>query len=287
VHNPNKSNDWRHNLNVVARRFEAWWEGYAYDDVAQQKGNSLQTVKNLVPEEDVVALHIWGNGRLDPGNPAWTMRHARTLGVAVNAKVAVLGAGAGGPVLDLKSGARWKIKGYTNFSGKARISSLRKYEVETAKINRPDFDGALCFFDLVRDNDPSTFALFASELVKHNAPVSFVDFTTARPGRLSSCFFAPWKGMPRPVDETVALIESAGLRVFETVIETRSFLPLIAEGWSRWRIAYDYGLSIKDARARASYLRMLSIFAKLWAERLEALKAGQLQVTRFQTRRSS
>ena len=92
--------------------------------------------------------------------------------------------------------------------------------------------------------------------------------------------------MPRTLDETVSLIESAGLRVFDTFEETRSFTPLIVEGWTRWRAAYEFGRDMKDPRKRASYIRMLSIFAKLWAERLDALKAGQLQVTRIQARRA-
>ena len=80
-------------------------------------------------------------------------------------------------------------------------------------------------------------------------------------------------------------IDEAGFRVVDTGDETRSFLPLIAQGWASWKGAYEEAKSIKDPRQRVDHLQMLSRYAYLWAERLDALKAGQLQVTRFQTRR--
>ena len=275
------ASSWRQEIGIATQRFSAWWEGYAFDEAAARQRVDK---RNRLSDADEIALQIWGAGRLDPGSQTWTMRHARTLGLDSRAHVAVLGAGAGAPLADLRKGAHWKANGFSSFAGK-KASGLRHYDEATAQLNKRPNDGAMCFFDLHRDNDPSTLALFAAELVKPGSPVSFVDFTLARPVRLSSCFSGPWAGTPRTIEETAMLLEGAGLKLVDFMDESRGFAPLVLEGWSRWRAAYDAGKAIVDPGLRANRLSTLANFARLWAERLDAIKAGQLQVTRLQTRR--
>ncbi len=280
---------WRDRFAFESRRFNAWWEGYAFDAAATRAAITSDAQAGAEihgPPDQDIAIAIWGEGRLDPGDPAWTMRHARTLGVALKAEVVILGAGAGGPVRDLKNGTRWKLSGYSRIREKVKGVDVLPYEAAMSRISRASADGGLAFFELHRDPDPAMIALFAAELVRPNAPFSFVEFTVARKGaRLKSCFEAPWGGSPRQADQFAVLLEKSGFRVADTVDETRAFLPLIARGWSRWRAAYSRALQFSDRRDRADNLRLLAQYAHLWAERYDAIKAGQLQVTRFQARR--
>ncbi len=284
--------EWRERVQFESRRFNAWWEGYAFDAskehaaIAASAGEPARA--SMGPFDQEIATAIWGEGRLDPGDPAWTMRHARTLGLSLKSDVVILGAGLGGPVRDLKNGTRWKLSGYARVKERIKGHDIIPYEAALTRINRASADGGLCFFELHRDLDPAMIGLFAAELVKPNAPFAFVDFTVARKGaRLKSCFADPWGGSPRSSDQMAEMLEKSGFRITDVVDETRAFLPLVARGWSRWRDAYARALILSDKRERADYLRLLASFAHLWAERFDAIKAGQLQVMRFQARRKS
>lgn len=280
---------WRERLAFESRRFNAWWEGYAFDadkTLAAIAASKESADGDAAPHDQMIATAIWGEGRLDPGDAAFTMRHARTLGQDLKAEIVVLGAGLGGPLRDLKHGTRWKLSGYARVKDRLKGADVIPYDAALTRINRAAADAGLCFFELHRDLDPAMIALFAAELVKPNAPFAFVDFTVARKGaRLKSCFADPWGGSPRPAAQTSETLEKSGFRVADTVDETRAFLPLVTRGWSRWKGAYSRALSLPNAGARADYLRLLAAYAHLWAERFDAIKAGQLQVTRFQARR--
>ena len=281
--------EWRERLKFESRRFNAWWEGYAFDVGAERAAIAAEYDAARAPEgpaELDIARSIWGEGRLDPGDPPWTMRHARTLGVSLKAEIVVLGAGAGAPVKDLKHGTRWKLSGYSRIPSKIKGLDVIPYEAALTRINRASADGGLCFFELHRDHDPAMIALFAAELVKPNAPLAFVDFTVARRGaRLKSCFAEPWGGSPRQADQFAEILEKSGFRISDAADETRAFLPLVSRGWLRWKTAYSRALEFSDRRSRAEYLRVLAQYAHLWAERFDAIKAGQLQVTRILARR--
>lgn len=277
-------------LALAGRRFNAWWEGFDFNESAERAHLlSLRTVSHeagrlAIPLD--IPQGIWGEGRFDPGDAAWTMRHARTLGADIKASVVVLGAGAGGPVRDLKNGTRWKLTGYARIPERIKALDVSPYETALQRINRAAAGAGLCFFELHRDADPAMIAMFAAELVRPNAPFVFVDFTVARKGaRLKSCFADPWDGAPRPADQVADMLDKSGFRVGDKNDETRAFLPLVTRGWSRWREAYARAMELPKPGERAEYLRALGAYAHLWAERFDALKAGQLQVTRFQARR--
>lgn len=281
--------DWRRRLAFESRRFNAWWEGYAFnadEERARLAEEAFSERAPAGPPDQDIALSIWGEGRLDPGDPAWTMRHARTLGVPLKARIVILGAGLGGPVKDLKHGTRWKLSGYARIAEPIKPLDIIPYEAALTRINRASADGGISFFELHRDQDPAMMALFAAELVKPNAPFAFVDFTVARRGaRLRSCFSEPWGGAPRLADQFADLIEKSGFRINDAVDETRAFLPLVSRGWSHWRAAYARARDITNRRQRVEHMTLLSQYAHLWAERFDAIKAGQLQVTRILARR--
>ena len=277
---------------LAGRRLHAWWEGYAFDAtmersrLARAHGINTALGQNNYRAEDDIAQSIWGPGRLGPGSSIWTMRFARSLSIPVRAPIVVLGAGAGGVLRDLKTATRWKVSGFSSFAGDARGVDLNSYDQVMRRVNKAAAQAGLCFFELHRDPDPKAFVEFSAELVRTGAPMTFVDFTAARKGRgLKSCFAAPWTGAPKLSGDVASVIESGGFRIVDTSDESHVFTPLIAKGWANWKNAYSEASSITDPVIRAEYLLALSRYAHLWAERLDALRAGQLQVTRFQTRR--
>ncbi len=277
-------------LALAGRRFNAWWEGYDFNEAAERahllRRRTMSSESQRFAVHQEIAQAIWGEGRFDPGDAAWTMRHARTLGADLKASVVVLGAGAGGPIRDLKNGTRWKLSGYARLEERMKSLDVSPYEVALQRINRAAADAGLCFFELHRDADPAMIAMFAAELVRANAAFVFVDFTLARKGaRLKSCFADPWDGAPRGADQVADMLDKSGFRVGDRNDETRAFLPLITRGWARWRNAYDRAQDSPKSGQRTDYLRALGAYAHLWAERLDAMKSGQLQVTRFQARR--
>ena len=282
----------RTNFALTGRWFHAWWEGYAFDAVVERNrlarahGFSAASRNDDLRAEDEVSQAIWGAGRLEPGDPLWSMRCARTISVPMRARIVVLGAGAGGVLRDLKSATRWRVSGLSRYQGKARGVDLKPYDQVMSRMNRAAADGALSFFELHRDPDPQAFVMFATELVAPGAPITFIDFTMARKAaRLKSCFSTPWSGAPKQAAEYEAIFKSAGYAVHDVVDDTRAFFPLIARGWSNWKAAYNEAHAIQDSELRGLFLQTLSRYAHLWAERLDALKAGQLMVTRFQTQK--
>lgn len=268
-------------LALAGRRFHAWWEGYAFDEAAERA--SLQA--NLPigggggagrPPHEILAEGIWGAGRLEPGSPAYTMRYGRMLSLPVKASVVVFGAGAGGPLVDLDHGTRWKVTGFTQ-SGTAAGGNLKPYGEALGRINKSGADGAISFFQLNSDANPAAFAEFAAEFLDSGARAVFTDFAVVRKGaRLPRCF--PAGAMPKTESEYRDALRAAGFVIEEAGDDTQAFLPLIAEAWSGWRRAYEAIGAIEDHALRAALLRAMAEQARLWAERYEALKSGQLRV---------
>lgn len=286
---PLRNNGLRTRLAMTGRRFHAWWEGYAFDAALEREDVAARFGElGAGPSpEDEIAEWIWGAGRHEPGEPAFTMRLARTLGLPSRARLVVFGAGAGGVLRDLKAGAQWKVAGLGRASLRAPGLDLRSYDEALARLNKAGADGALCFFELHRDADPAAFGRFAGELLKPGAPATFIDFAIARKGaRLKSCFAGAWPGAPRIAADYIRALKDAGFTVADTADETRSFMPLVARGWAHWKRAYDAATRTAEPRLRAERVRALGEYAQLWAERYDALRSGQLQALRIQARKS-
>ncbi len=268
-------------LALASRRFYAWWEGYAFDEAAERAALQARLPIGGAsgrPAREIVAEAIWGAGRLEPGSPTYTMRYARMLGLPVKSSVVIFGAGAGGPLRDLDHGTRWKAKGFTQ-SSSAVAKNLTPYGEAMGRINKSCADGAISFFQLNGDTNPVVFAEFAAELLDVGAKAVFADFAVVRKGaRLPKCFSAGAGTMPKTESEYREILRAAGFVVEEAGDDTPAFLPIIAEAWSNWRRIYDAIGNIDDADLRAEMLRAMAEHARLWAERYEALKSGQLRI---------
>lgn len=273
------------NAALAGRWFRAWWEGLPFDAGAERATLRARGARpdGASPAESIACL-MWGGGRLDPGDAAWMERQARTLALPTRARVVVLGAGAGGPLGDLKSFAKWRVTGFSQATA-SRDRRVRPYSARPRSAAAPH-EAVLSLFEAHRAADALAFNTFAASLIKVGAPATLIDFTVSRRGaRLRSCFREPWSGAPATLVETADLLERAGLRVNDTVDETKHFAPLVTRGFARWRGVYDAACAEPDPTLRAQLLSTLSDFSALWADRLDALRTGQLMVTRFQARR--
>ncbi len=279
-------------LTIAGRRFNAWWEGYAFD--ADEVRREIREVAALrqwrkmigMAPDIVVANLLWGPGRCDPGDPAWAIRHARTLGLPLKARVAIFGAGQGGPIQDLKTSVKWRMTGFARQALPTSLAGIDTYSQAATRMKQGAFDGALCFFDLHRETDPKRLLALMSAGLKPNAPVAFIDFAAGRTStRMRSCFEEPLNGTARGVDQLASMIEGAGFRVSETDDESRVFRQLLTRGFAGWRVAFDMAASLPTARARAEHMNALSRTAHIWAERHDALRSGHLQVVRIIARK--
>ncbi|NNE42513.1 MAG: hypothetical protein HKN14_16520 [Marinicaulis sp.] len=274
----------RAQLAFTGRKFHAWWEGYAFDADAERaalQAYFATTVDDPRNGDEVIAEAIWGKGRLEPGEPAWTMRFARLLSLPVRANVVVFGAGAGGPLDDLKHGTRWKTIGFTRTKSYTD-KRLRQYEDALQRLQKGAAGGALSFFELHRDANPEAVAALCAEMVTPGAKVAFVDFAGARRGvRLRSCFPATPKGAIRTEQQYEELFREAGFTLADKTDESAAYLALIEKGWAGWRRAYRAIAAMDDAHKRAEYANALARNAHLWAERYDALKSEQLKVVCF------
>lgn len=278
----------RAKLAYAERKFHAWWEGYAFDETAERAAIQSRFTNggDSRPPEQIIAEAIWGEGRLEPGAPVWTMRLARMLSLPVRANVVVFGAGAGAPLNDLKHGTRWKVSGFTRAKS-APGGALRSYDMAVQRLNRAGSAGALSFFEFHRDANPAAFASLAAELLLPGAKAVFVDYAVARRGaRLRSCFPSARHGAPKTEAEYADALRGAGFSISDTGDETGAFMPLIAQGWAGWRTACAGIANLENARMRAELMRAMAEHAKLWAERFDAMKSGQLRVTCFRAIRN-
>ena len=272
-------------LAFARRKFHAWWEGYAFDGEVERTAIKMQFPNRSAvegrPASDIVAETIWGEGRLEPGSAAWTMHFAEMLALPPRANVVVFGAGAGAPLDDLKKGARWKVSGLTsakNVDG----GDLRTYDMAMQRRVKAGVAGALSFFELNRDANPSAFAKFAAQILLPEAKAVFVDYAVARKGaRLRSCFPDTKHGAPKTEAEYRDILGSAGYDVEEICNETAKFQQLVSDGWARWRRAYEAISTIEDTALRADMMRAMAAHASVWAERFEAMRSGQLRVSSY------
>ena len=244
------------------RKFHAWWEGFAFDGAAERAAITARFAGaadlGARPTDEIIAEVIWGDGRLEPGAPVWTMRFARMLSLPVRANVIVFGAGGGAPLNDLKHGTRWKVSGLTRYENYTQ-GDLRSYDVALQKLHKASTAGAISFFEIHRDPDPIAYTRLVSELLLPGAKAVFVDFSVARKGaRLRSCFPTMKYGTPRTHVEFESILRDGGFTITDYSDETGAFMPLIAKGWAGWRAAYDAISNIENMRMRADLMRALA-----------------------------
>ncbi len=277
----------------AGRRFHAWWEGYGFDPTFERTELLLHHSRQGLPlnsitdQADMVSEAIWGYGRIEPGSPAWSMHLARSLMINTNARVGVFGAGRGAPLRDLKKGTRWRLSGFGRHAKSLRSLPYKDYNLARQRMNKPVFDGGMMLFELHRESEPENMLRLMYEMLLPGAKATIVDFSIVRKGvRLKSAFEAPWQGVPQQAAFYEAGARNVGFEVTGQVDDTQMFIPLITRGFAGWRSAWQILENISDNRQRAALLRLMSDHAAVWAERYDAMRSGQLIVTRIMVEKS-
>ena len=275
-------------LAYIGRRFHAWWEGFAFDEALERQSILLQhsrpgrALSTISDQADLVAEVIWGAGRIEPGSPAWTLHLARSLMIDTKARVGVLGAGRGAPLNDLKTGTRWQVTGYARRACPYPGVRLNDYSYMRNRHVRADMAGAMILFEAHRESDAAIPFAMMDRLLMPGGKAVAVDFTIPRREvRLNAAFASPWQGNPQPISVLREAAAKVGLEIVSEIDDTPTFIPLIQQGWAGWRAAWQILNGTEDNRLRSSLITLLGAHAMLWAERLEAMQAGYLQVTRL------
>lgn len=272
----------------AGKRFNAWWEGYAFDPAYERratlirqsrKGMALGTTSD---QADLVAETIWGPGRLEPGNVSWMAHISRALMIDTKASVLVYGAGRGGPIQDLRRTAHWSLTGYGRRASTDMNVRVTSYDRARRRAGRPRFQGGMLLFDLHTDPEPVTLMKMFADMIQPGGKAILVDYSVERRDlRLRGAFQQPWTGLARPVEDYRQAAEQAGFTIGIEIDETSQFMPLVENGWAGWRSAVRMLNEIKDNRERAALMAMFSRYAGLWADRYEAMEAGLLRVSRL------
>ena len=279
----------RARLDYTGRQFHAWWEGYAFDRDAERAAVAAKHAGVFVdlPANEVLTGAIWGEARAEPGSPSWTLRFAQLLSLPLKAQVTVFGSSAGALLDDLSNGTRWKMMGFSRGASRKR-RNLHTYDDALNQISARPAQGGLCFFELGMEKNPAAFAALCAQAVVPGATVVFIEYVAVRRGvRLRGCFpDRPNYGV-RNDTEFEKMLREAGFSIADTRDETSGFMGQITAGWAGWRSAYDAIRGLEDGVRRAELMHELAREAKLWAERFDAMKSGQLRVVAFRAIRKS
>ena len=274
--------DLRARMTYAGRRFHAWWEGFAFDAHFERADivlNHAKIADILVDESataSVISELVWGAGHCEPGGPSWSMALARTLPPAAkDKKTLILGANAAIIRHDLRA----------VFSGPIDIAELGVYNLSSAYAEY--YDRGLCVFPFYRDEDVAAASAALAGVMASRGRVSLVDFTIAHERTsIPAAFVKPWGGAPSYTGLFGDYLRAADFIIDQTVDETERFMPLIAHGWAGWRHAWQLLRGVSNDHHRAALTAALETYASMWAERYEALRTGQLRVTRFDLRKS-
>ncbi len=274
-------------VGYLSRRFGAWWEGHEFDPALERRAVLLGSrgagrLTAASEQAHFVSEALWGPGRLGPGSPSWTMFLARTLMIEARARVGVFGAERGGALYDLQAGTQWNVSGYTQTVVSMPQIRLHNYSSTRRKQSKASLDGALMLFELHKEPEMKPVLDTMSDMLRPGAKAVIVDFTSLRKDvRLKKAFSNQWPGTLRQAYDLEKAAEQAGMEVSSISNDAKIYLPLIGRGWAGWRYAWQILSDIRDNRQRSLMLNLLTDYASLWAERYDAMRSGQLQVTRL------
>lgn len=274
-------------VGYLGRRFHAWWEGHGFDPALERRAvllgsRGVGSLNDVQDQTSFIGEALWGPGRLGPGSPSWTMLLARTLMIDEKAKVGVFGAERGGVLYDLQSGTNWHVSGYSHYAVSMPQIRLNNYNRMNKRRHKPSLDGAMMLFEMYREPEPKTQLDILAQMLLPGGKAVLVDFTSLRRDvRLKHAFAGHWNGILRHSSDYEALAKQSGLSITNIVDVTPQYLPLISQGWASWRYAWQILSDIPDNRQRLHMLNLITEYASIWAERYDAMRSGQLLVSRL------
>jgi cyclopropane fatty-acyl-phospholipid synthase-like methyltransferase len=239
-----------------------------------------------------LAERLWGEGFLEPVDAGTVLAMARPLGLAPTRRVLEVGSGLGGPARVLARATGATVQGVEADPVLADIGAARcraanlacRAEVRAFDPERAVFDGgydaAIVRGALLGVSRKNELIEAIAGAVEPAAPVLIVAFVLRHSGQLAGLVEEWRQAEPGPVHpwaltQLVDRLKSRGfaLRGREDVSE--SYADAARAGWRRFQAALPE-LEMDEALRTALFRE-----SGLWAKRLAALDAGELQIYRL------
>jgi len=291
-------------------RFSAWWEGVDY--VPSPHDPSEEGIHSDEPGEDpfdgvsealvamAFAQGLWGEGYLGPGDATHYTDLIKNLSLSNEKSLCVLGSGLAGAAREIVRETDVWVTCYESrkiaveeshrqcmIQGMGKKIKINAYDPETVELPEEKFNSIVSFEEFLFVQNKARLIEGASTALKFTGSLLLTDYIVLKDDLSSESLAAMfprlwgdaklWK-----VDQYKACFEESGLtpRVSEDV--TARYVKMIEQGWSQWRRLLDTlkGRDMSSAQ-EAAILRMIGTQAAVWANRLEALNAGDIGVYRL------
>ncbi len=300
----------------MRRQFLAWWEGLELEDLDEPApvllgpeqavtSDPVPIIPHYVPRMPQLAAHLtiaqelWGEGYLGPGDGDFVVSLVSQLGISRDKSLAVIGLGLGGPARDLCRESGIWISGYEArpdliepaseqclMAGLARKVGIQHFDPTTTQLPEGKYHIIMSReeFHTIGGQDQLMTQIF--EALRPGGSALITDYVVTEqgdPDELANKAFSEfWGGaVLSSADDLARSMRAAGfdLRVRKDMSD--DYIDLISAstpGWGRLLAMMQAG----DERItdRGEFVQALARETELWAERLRALKAGELAVYR-------
>ena len=296
----------------------AWWNGVegplVLDEVVEEGGKVApvqkkpQAKKTEYPEpsaEDLIRLRImiaealWGDGYVGPGDHEFIMELVTQFGLTKEHSVAIIGAGLAGPGRDITKDTGAWVSAFENHeeisdlareqcavAGLAKRCVITDFDQTTTELPESKFQAILSFDRFYAVEDKSKLLDNVAQGIAGDGGVLFTDYvvpTTPDQAKAETWFDSYW-GTPHltTAQEYIQALSAMGLDLRVKQDITSQYAELITAAMPKWKELINLtNDEVVDSIGRVAYARVLAQEAEMWANRLEALSKGELQVYRF------
>ena len=292
------------NLALAKAKFRAWWEGAPFDEEAAraaldvgEPANDDELDKELFDEPEIappprlVALaHLWGQGRIRPGEDAADALEPARLGASETGSIAVLGCGLAAPLIAFANAYQgaiecfeWReetLEALRRGLKRAKLDNrvtVSRIDLDAYAFQAETFDAIWSVDDFVYVGHPPHLAHQFARALKPEGCV-MIETYVGEPSPLLATAFASSFAEPqvRTHAQVLEYFADFGLAVESDEDITEDFLDMARTGFKR------LGASLTQAAALDVHAAQeLAWEAEAWRTRLRLLSAGALQRRRI------
>ncbi len=307
------------NIGQLRKKFTAWWEGVdaapeaenqpAYSvppseapqsgtDPANSQASGYRPNAPTLEAHLTIAQSLWGQGFVGPGDAAFILDIVSQLIISKEKTVGYLGLGLGGPAREItKETGAW-ITGYETreqsvktareqcmMAGLAKKVTVEPFVPGETALPKNRFHVMICRDELCFIPDKEEILKGIYKALTKGGLCLITDYvhTGRQDADLSKCFSSVW-GTPSlwPADRYPHAFLDLGFDLRVQADLTPQYISMIANssgGWSDlMRLAESGSEEIGDKRG---FVMALASEAAVWAERLNAMRNGELGVYRY------
>lgn len=306
----------------LPNRLKAWWDGIDYEprviqetfDEEESEQETAEVGANLDREaeelrtrrrfEILLSQWLWGQGNMAPGLSEEHFSLIDFLTLSKEHSAAFIGTGlAASPRAVSKHCDTW-ISGYEHrkwliptaleqckMQGLARKVTIEPFTPEKFALPAKKFNAIISLESLHSYPDPERMFQQIAVGLRPRGLMLLTDFIVAEGVEdfdHASCMFNDESDLKfQTRKDIIGEIQKFGMGVRNSRDVTEFYLPLIKDGWKRWRVASNR-LKKKHGDDIEPILNgLLAEHARVWANRIEALSDDRLQVYAFQAEKSS